>query len=237
MVSVSNMDSKEKVVEDVLKDFLIYSKYPKAFKDVLLKLDSALFSQLTNINNKMKTNFKIEKKIKKNDKKIMSALYELKYMDDEYKLNFDFKTISELLKRIQEKTLSIKDLDLNKIHQTLTKAEETDLNYLPLYASFGKARLYNYLVKKEKIRKVDIYNKFKIQERQLYYYLSFFELIKEFNFLLKVKLSFSTLVKRKKDIINIINNDEELKNTCQKKISYDSLSNALTEMNIEDDSI
>ena len=70
----------------------------------------------------------------------------------------------------------------------------------------------------------DIQYKFDFGERQLFYYKGFYELINEYNFLLKINLPFSTITKKIKYIKGKINSNEELKKICKTKLSINELS-------------
>ena len=79
----------------------------------------------------------------------------------------------------------------------------------------------------------DIQYKFDFGERQLFYYKKFYELINEYNFLLKINLPFSTITKKIKYIKEKINSNEELKKICKTKLPINDLSDNMDNMNIK----
>ena len=110
---------------------------------------------------------------------------------------------------------------------------------IPLYPRFIKSKLYNRFIQKNGTQMQDLQQKFKLERRQIYYYLNFYELINEYNFLLKINLSFSLITKNIKKIKEIINADEELKQVCGRKLqpvqSFRSIEKRLSTVSVDND--
>ena len=238
------MASQEEIVESLIKDIKFYSKNPIALTKSLNKLDNNKLKKLYTLNKEIKANVECEiNKHPEDDKnikehKIKDALIELKYKDNKYYFKEDIKNISEVSEKIEKGKINFNDEDIEKNHNILTDGE-INMQSIPLYPRFIKSKLYNRFIQKNGTQMQDLQQKFKLERRQIYYYLNFYELINEYNFLLKINLSFSLITKNIKKIKEIINADEELKQVCGRKLqpvqSFRSIEKRLSTVSVDND--
>lgn len=207
-----------------LSEDLILFKNKGILIEVLHKLNHRMLNQLCDINDIMKPLYKNElkkvnkKKKFKKDTTIQKVLYNLQMSTAEFDYEKGFGNISKIFKSIEDKTISVVNGDLNNIHSQLSKSEKEIKGY-PLIPSYIRGYLYKYM-KEKKMKTQDILKKFQISRRLFYYYTSFFELINKYNFLIKIDLTFSSVVKYLKEINVCIQQDAELENLCKTELNF-----------------
>jgi hypothetical protein len=121
--------------------------------------------------------------------------------------NEEYIRVKEIDEKITDNSLDITNIKV--INSMLINAEK-NLHVLPLYTSFVRGNLYKYL-KKKGVKDHQIIIQCNIKKRQLYNYLSFYNLIMKYKSLLRINLSFTMIVKNITLIIKFIECDKEFK--------------------------
>lgn len=223
------MASKEEMARSVVKDITTYSKNKNALSNSVNKFDNKKMKILFDLNNELKNNFESEiketnkEKEEKQENVINSALTELKYINEKSNYEDNIRNICDLQKKLEnEETNKFTNEEIKDFHDKLTEGE--NMKSIPLYSSFVKSQLYTNLIEKQGKKMEDLQHMFKIEKSQIYSYRQFYTLINEYNFLLKVNLSFSRITGKMKKIKEIINSDDELKKVCERKLNLKSSS-------------
>jgi uncharacterized membrane protein (GlpM family) len=232
------MASQREMVDILTKDLKSYTKNINVFSNSLNKLDNKKFKKYFDINNEIKQNF--ENEIKKNNTEkeqnkkdlIKDALTELKYKDNKFYFDENFKNICDVNKKINEK-VELEEEEINQFYGLLTSAEE-NMRSIPLYPTFVKSQLFHYLKEEQKKTMEDLKHKFKIERSQIYCYINFYNLIAEYNFLLKINLSFRIITRNIKRIKEIIASDEELKKKCENKLDIVSIEKRMQDVSMDE---
>ncbi|CAF4322344.1 unnamed protein product [Rotaria magnacalcarata] len=206
-----------------IAEMLLQFKNKGALIDTLHKMDFDNLNDLSYVvnamepiyNNEVKKRVKENKMVKMKHSEILRALYNLQSLHplNFFNYNHDIVYCKNLIKNLQ----SIKCENLSEINKKLTIIEK-NMTVLPLYVSLTKAAFYTYICNLKDLNKDVIMDKLQIKKTQLYYYLNFYDLLRKYRYLIRISLSFSTIVKNVTVIRNIIENDDGLKNICSTKL-------------------
>lgn len=180
-------------------------------RDQLIELNKMLLQLKLKYENEMRNRAK-NRKFKMVDN-ILKALYDLKFLPVEFNYLKDIEHVNNVYAAIKNNSIILESDIIKKYNIDLTNSEK-NLVAIPLIASHIKGSFYSYLLSKN-MTKEYIENECSINRTQLDYYLSFYKMINKYNFLIRINLSFTKIVKNLKKIENIIESDEDLKNICK----------------------